>query len=33
MRFLDGHVRAFEALGGVPVAMIRYDNLTPAVIP
>ncbi len=32
--FLDGcHVRAFEALGGVPVAMIRYDNLTPAVIP
>ncbi len=30
--FLDGHVRAFEALGGVPVAMIRYDNLTPAVI-
>ncbi len=30
--FLDGHVRAFEALGGVPVAMIRYDNLKPAVI-
>ena len=30
--FLDGHVRAFEALGGVPVAMVRYDNLTPAVI-
>jgi hypothetical protein len=30
--FLDGHVRAFEALGGVPVGMIRYDNLTPAVI-
>ena len=30
--FLDGHVRAFAALGGVPVGMIRYDNLTPAVI-
>lgn len=30
--FLDGHVRAFEALGGVPTGMIRYDNLTPAVI-
>ena len=30
--FLDGHVRAFEALGGVPVRMIRYDNLKPAVI-
>jgi len=30
--FLDGHVRAFEALGGVPVGMVRYDNLTPAVI-
>ena len=30
--FLDGHVRAFEALGGVPIGMIRYDNLTPAVI-
>ena len=30
--FLDGHVRAFVALGGVPVGMIRYDNLTPAVI-
>lgn len=30
--FLDGHVRAFEALGGVPVGMIRYDNLTPAVV-
>ena len=26
--FLDGHVRAFEALGGVPAGMIRYDNLT-----
>lgn len=30
--FLDGHVRAFEALGGVPRGMIRYDNLKPAVI-
>lgn len=30
--FLEGHVRAFEALGGVPVGMIRYDNLKPAVI-
>ncbi len=30
--FLDGHVRAFQALGGVPVGMIRYDNLTAAVI-
>ena len=30
--FLDGHVRAFDALGGVPTGMIRYDNLKPAVI-
>lgn len=30
--FLDGHVRAFEVLGGVPTQMIRYDNLKPAVI-
>jgi transposase len=30
--FLDGHVRAFTALGGVPTSMIRYDNLRPAVI-
>lgn len=30
--FLDGHVRAFEAVGGVPTSMIRYDNLKPAVI-
>lgn len=29
--FLDGHVGAFEFLGGVPVR-IRYDNLTPAVV-
>lgn len=30
--FLDGHVKAFTALGGVPTGMIRYDNLTPAVV-
>jgi transposase len=30
--FLDGHVRAFEAFGGVPTGMIRYDNLKPAVV-
>jgi transposase len=30
--FLDGHVRAFELLSGVPTGMIRYDNLKPAVI-
>jgi transposase len=30
--FLDGHVRAFAAFGGVPVKMIRYDNLKPAVL-
>lgn len=30
--FLDGHVQAFERLGGVPWGMIRYDNLTAAVI-
>lgn len=30
--FLDGHVQAFERLGGVPTGMIRYDNLKPAVI-
>ena len=28
--FLDGHVRAFEQMGGVP-GRIRYDNLKPAV--
>jgi hypothetical protein len=27
----DGHVRAFEAFGGVPIGMIGYDNLKPAV--
>ena len=30
--FLDGHVKAFAALGGVPTRMIRYDNLKPAVL-
>ncbi len=30
--FLDGHVRAFAVLGGVPTGMIRYDNLRPAVV-
>lgn len=29
--FLDGHVHAFDVLGGVP-ARIRYDNLKPAVL-
>jgi hypothetical protein len=30
--FLDGHVQAFEAFGGVPTGKVRYDNLKPAVI-
>lgn len=29
--FLEGHVHAFERLGGVPVVHIRYDNLKNAV--
>lgn len=29
--FLEGHVHAFEQLGGVPVVHIRYDNLKSAV--
>ncbi|GAA3379758.1 IS21 family transposase [Streptomyces sannanensis] len=29
--FLEGHVEAFEALGGCPTVHIRYDNLKPAV--
>lgn len=29
--FLEGHVEAFSALGGVPTVHIRYDNLKPAV--
>ena len=30
--FLDGHVQAFEVLGGVPTGKISYDNLKPAVL-
>ncbi len=29
--FLEGHIEAFQALGGVPARHIRYDNLTSAV--
>jgi transposase len=29
--FMQGHVEAFEVLGGVPTRHIRYDNLKPAV--
>ena len=29
--FLEGHVHAFERLGGVPMDKIRYDNLNSAV--
>lgn len=29
--FLEGHIEAFNALGGVPMKHIRYDNLTSAV--
>jgi transposase len=29
--FMEGHVEAFRALGGVPTRHIRYDNLRPAV--
>src|SRR5680860_1846538 len=29
--FLEGHVHAFDRLGGVPTDKIRYDNLNPAV--
>jgi transposase len=29
--FLEGHVHAFEQLGGVPTGRIRYDNLKAAV--
>lgn len=29
--FLQGHIEAFEALGGVPAVHIRYDNLSSAV--
>ncbi|MBB5155986.1 IS21 family transposase [Saccharopolyspora phatthalungensis] len=29
--FMEGHVEAFRALGGIPTRHIRYDNLRPAV--
>ena len=29
--FLEGHVHAFERLGGIPVDKVRYDNLNSAV--
>ena len=29
--FLEGHIEAFQILGGVPTKHIRYDNLTSAV--
>lgn len=29
--FLEGHIEAFEVLGGIPTKHIRYDNLTSAV--
>jgi transposase len=29
--FMEGHVHAFEVLGGVPVGKVRYDNLKAAV--
>jgi transposase len=29
--FLEGHVAAFETIGGVPWRQVRYDNLAPAV--
>ena len=29
--FLEGHLTAFEATGGVPFRQVRYDNLSPAV--
>ncbi|MDZ7910907.1 MAG: IS21 family transposase [Rhodococcus sp. (in: high G+C Gram-positive bacteria)] len=29
--FLEGHIAAFEEIGGVPARHIRYDNLTSAV--
>lgn len=29
--FLEGHVHAFERIGGVPTRHVRYDNLTAAV--
>lgn len=29
--FLEGHIDAFEELGGIPTLQIKYDNLSPAV--
>ena len=29
--FLEGHIEAFNEIGGIPVKHIRYDNLTAAV--
>ncbi len=29
--FIEGHIEAFAALGGIPTRHIRYDNLKPAV--
>ncbi|RFA06593.1 transposase, partial [Subtercola boreus] len=29
--FLEGHIAAFETLGGIPTKQIKYDNLTDAV--
>ncbi|GFG54777.1 hypothetical protein MAGR_62180 [Mycolicibacterium agri] len=29
--FLEGHIEAFTAIGGIPTRHIRYDNLTSAV--
>lgn len=29
--FMQGHIDAFRALGGIPTRHIRYDNLKPAV--
>lgn len=29
--FLDGHIEAFNALGGVPIRHVKYDNLKSAV--
>ncbi|ROS57745.1 IS21 family transposase [Frigoribacterium sp. PhB24] len=30
--FLEGHIDAFEDIGGIPTRHIRYDNLTDAVV-
>lgn len=29
--FLEGHIAAFETIGGIPTTQIKYDNLTDAV--